>query len=60
MPCQVGVFVTDVAQMFGLVLVADDAGECDGLIASDARAAIYAIYWSRVFDLTRVTKRACA
>ena len=46
--------------MFGLVLVADDAGECDGLIASDARAAIYAIYWSRVFDLTRVTKRACA
>ena len=36
-----GIFVTDAAQMFGIVLAAGGAGECDGLIADDTCVAIH-------------------
>ena len=58
------IFVADVAQMLWIVLSAGGAGECDGQIADDTCAAIYLsridtrLSW--VFDLTRVTEKACA
>jgi len=58
-----GILEADATQMLGVVLAAGNVGERDGLVADNARAAIHLgridpPQW--VFDLARVTKKACA